>query len=71
MNKKQLINMSKEDILKKINSLQKAYNKNESLKMYQTCIGLMEQITFYTNEYKRISNNQLFALNAIIESRCN
>ena len=63
--------MSKEDILKKINSLQKAYNKNESLKMYQTCIGLMEQITFYTNEYKRISNNQLFALNAIIESRCN
>ena len=63
--------MSKEDILKKINSLQKAYNKNESLKMYQTCIGLMEQITFYTNEYKRISKNQLFALNAIIESRGN
>ena len=71
MNNRQIKNMRKKEILKKINSLQKAYDKNENLKMYQTCIGLMEQITFYTNEYKRISDNQLFALTAIIKSRGN
>ena len=62
------IAQGKKVILKEIDCLQKKYDRNVKLKKYVNCIRFMRQIIFYTNQYNKISNKQVSALNTIIES---
>jgi len=51
--KKQL---TKKELISKIESLEKIYKINEDLKMYEACIINNELITYYSNELKELNN---------------
>jgi len=51
--KKQL---TKKQLINKIESLEKIYKRNEELKMYEACIRNDELITFYTNKLNELNN---------------